>query len=143
MLFSVNAPADAELLIAVTAGALTRSRTELPVVLETLTNSMAASDVGITEMPFNSILSESVPKPPFNWSKELRVANEPETAALKVSSPLPPVNAVPVSIPVVSELIDIRSTRRQINDLSAFCTSQELSTHQVQILESLKYVIYQ
>ena len=111
MLFSVNAPADAELLIAVTAGALTRSRTELPVVLETLTNSMAASDVGITEMPFNSILSESVPKPPFNWSKELRVANEPETAALKVSSPLPPVNAVPVSIPVVSELIDIQAIR--------------------------------
>jgi hypothetical protein len=106
ILFSVNAPADAELLIAVTAGAFTKSRVDVPVVLETFINSMLASDVGTADIPFNSILIESVPNPPFSWSKELRVAKDPDTGALKVSSPLPPVNADPVSTPVVSELID-------------------------------------
>jgi hypothetical protein len=79
---------------------------DVPVVLEILINSMPASDVGTTDTPFNSILIESLPNPPFNWSRELRVAKDPDRAALKVSSPLPPVNADPVSTPVVSELID-------------------------------------
>jgi len=107
MLLSVNAPADAELQMDVTAGAFPKSRTEVLAELDILINSMPASDDGAIEVPFNSMLSESVPAPPFSWSKELSVANEPESAALKVSLPLPPVNAVPVSIPVVSELIDI------------------------------------
>ena len=105
ILLSVNAPEDAELLIAVTADALPRSRIDVPVVLETLINSMPASDVGTTDIPFNSILIESLPNPPFSWSKELRVAKDPDRAALKVSSPLPPVNADPVSTPVVIDLI--------------------------------------
>ena len=102
-------------------------------MLETLTNSMAVSAVGITDMPFNSILIESVPRPPFNWSKELRVAKDPDTDALNVSSPLPPVNADPVSIPVVSELIDIGLALLWINDLGDYLISQPHSTYQFQI----------
>ena len=98
--------------MAVTADAFPKSRMDPSLELDIFNNSMFVSDDGAIEVPFNSTLSESVPEPPFNWSKDLSVANELETAALKVSSPLPPVNAVPVSIPVVSELIDIRSTRR-------------------------------
>ena len=104
--------------MAVTAGAFPKSRTEVLAELDILINSMLASDDGAIEVPFNSTLSESVPAPPFNWSKELSVANEPETAALKVSLPFPPVNAVPVSIPVVSELIHAPLTSQSINDLA-------------------------
>jgi len=132
ILLRVNAPADAKLVIAVTAGALTKSRTDEPVVLETFTNSMLVNNVGITDIPFNSILIESVPNPPLSWSSELSVGKDPETGALYVSSPLPPVNAAPVSIPVVSELIDIRMALLWINDLAKIFISRLYSTYQSQ-----------
>jgi hypothetical protein len=143
ILLRVNAPADAELLMAVTAGALTKSRTDEPVVLETFTNSMLVSNVGITEIPFNSILIESVPSPPLSWSSELRVGKDPETEALYVSSPLAPVKAVPVSIPVVSELIDIGLALLWINDLADYFISQRHSTYQFQTHDQIKLSFYQ
>jgi hypothetical protein len=128
--------------MAVTAGAFPKSRTEVLAELDILINSMLASDDGAIEVPFNSTLSESVPAPPFNWSKELSVANEPETAALKVSLPFPPVNAVPVSIPVVSELICASLTFQPINDLAIYLSSSDLSDLPISDLSRMKNIYF-
>jgi hypothetical protein len=55
-----------------------------------------------------------------------------------VSSPLAPVKAVPVSIPVVSELIDISLALLWINDLADYFISQRHSTYQSQTNDQIK-----
>jgi hypothetical protein len=106
MLPNVRLVAEPELVMLVTLAAFVRSSVDAPFELVTLITSMLVRAAGDTDTPLSSTFSVSVPLPPLIASRLFSVAVLLDREALNVSSPAPPVNAVPLLTPVVSDQVN-------------------------------------